>query len=107
MMRYLLPLGDVNVFSDKTDSSSGRPGRPLPSSADSGAPLLALDARSFLSGLDTVNTPYGSNRMFVMGWTSQMVGMLGLRLAGPGLEPELWLLSKNSDPSTSTGIGGS
>src|SRR5215211_1780843 len=107
MMRYFFPLGEVNAFSDKIEVSSGMPGRPLLSSADSVESLFVCDARSFSSGQDTVDVPHGSNSMSVTGWSSQMVGISGRRMAGPGLEPELWLLSKNSDPSTSTGIGGS
>ena len=44
--------------------------------------------------------------MLLMGCTSQMVGILLFKLGGPGACPVLWVASKKSEPSMTTGIGG-
>jgi hypothetical protein len=70
-------------------------------------PPSTTTAKIVLAPTSGSDPPYGSKTIRVMGCTSQIVGMSSRRSCGPGRPPVTWLMSKNSDPSISTGIGGS
>ena len=85
MIVYLVPAGEINSDLPVTDSGGGRllgSGVDLP---QSGFGFLvrrrATDHPHFPS------SQWGSKVIFVIGWTSQMTGMSGLNVEGPGGVP--------------------
>lgn len=125
--RYVAPDGEVSVSTARMCEGDGNPGSGGASAgwlaggsdvADGGCAGPRPGARGLPeTDIELLAPPgrattvrrwfYGSKVMCVIGCTSQMVGMCGRSVWGPGAGPVLWVMSKKSEPSTSTGIGGS
>ena len=103
---YRFLCGETNVMISRTESLAGRPVGGPPSNDVAGSSRDFRLRPRLLRRFGTVFGPYGPRAIAVTGCTSQMVGMRLFRLGGPGRWPELCVMSKNSDPSMATGIGG-